>query len=334
MQKELLDQVIGRYKKRSIAIDALTQYLKIGKDAVYRRIRGESLLTPEEISLIAKKYGISLDELVFNQTNKVVFYSANKLLNVRNNLDFLNFINSRMENANAIAGNQFYAAFGDLSIFLSSFYPELMEFKLFVWGKTVWKLPHIEFKKFSFNLLSKPEYDAISRMASLYSALPGEELWSTNFLDHTLYQIEYYLGADEFQDTKDVYQLLDTLSTLLHHIQMMARVQKKCLPGTEAIESSANFEMYHNELVHTSTTILAVAPSAKSLYTGIGNPNYIITSDQKMCEFKYEWFDRLRKKSSLLSGNAEKNRKWFFSKLQKRIQLMRKRIDIMTNELI
>lgn len=334
MQKELLDQVISRYKKRSLAIDALTQYLKIGKDAVYRRIRGESLLTPEEISLIAKKYGISLDELVFNKTNKVVFYSANKLYNVRNNLDFLHFINSRMKNANEIAGNQFYAAYGDLPIFLSSFYPALMEFKLFVWGKTVWKLPHVEFKKFSLNNLSQPEYDEISKMAKFYCALPGEELWSTNFLDNTLYQIEYYLGADEFKHTKDVYQLLDTLSDLLDHIQMMARVQKKCMPGTEAIPSSADFELYHNELVHTSTTILAVAPSAKSLYAGIGNPNYIITSDQKMCEFKFEWFDRLRKKSSLLSGNAEKNRKWFFSRMQKRIQVMKKRIDIIINELI
>ena len=73
LQQVLLEQIIGSFKKKSDAVERISELLHLGKDAVYRRLRGETLLTPKEIQLLATAFGISLDSLVFQNTNSLIF---------------------------------------------------------------------------------------------------------------------------------------------------------------------------------------------------------------------------------------------------------------------
>ena len=72
-QTRLLEQIAKKYQRKSEAVDILSSLLSIGKDAVYRRLRGDTLLTPDEISLLAKEFYISLDSLVLDNTSSVFF---------------------------------------------------------------------------------------------------------------------------------------------------------------------------------------------------------------------------------------------------------------------
>ena len=69
LQTRLLEQISNKYQRKSEAVDILSNLLSIGKDAVYRRLRGDTLLTPDEIGQLAKAFDISLDAFVF-ENNK------------------------------------------------------------------------------------------------------------------------------------------------------------------------------------------------------------------------------------------------------------------------
>ena len=54
--------------------NTLMDILYIGKEAVYRRLRGEVPFTLNEASIISKKLGVSLDQIVgISYTNNAMF---------------------------------------------------------------------------------------------------------------------------------------------------------------------------------------------------------------------------------------------------------------------
>ena len=58
----------------------------MGKEAVYRRLRGEVAFTIDEVALLSKKLGISIDQIIGNHLSNRVTFDMN-LLNSPNTLD-------------------------------------------------------------------------------------------------------------------------------------------------------------------------------------------------------------------------------------------------------
>ena len=54
-------------------VDEIADLLHISNDSAYRRIRGETSLTFQEIGLLSNKYGISVDRLAMGHSNQVAF---------------------------------------------------------------------------------------------------------------------------------------------------------------------------------------------------------------------------------------------------------------------
>ncbi len=334
IQELIFESVLEKFEKRSHAVEYLGKILDAGKDSVYRRLRGDTLLTPDEIAIISEKVGISLDQIIFQNSSKVVFSAPTLERSIKNNTQFLEGIRMSMESATKIPENVLYYASSDIPIFQSCYIPELISFKLFVWGRTVWDLDHLKDVKYSHDLLSQPDKELVEEISYYYNSVPSVELWDLNLLDNTLNQIEYYVNSADFAYTKEAFHLLDRLVELVAHMKNMARNGSKIKYGLDPVDSNVSFGLYHNELVHSTNTILSVAPAAMSLYAGIGNPNFIISNDQKMAEFKLAWFKKLISKSSPLSTTSEKDRNRYFNKLLRKIELVKKRIEVISGELI
>ncbi|HMR43451.1 MAG TPA: helix-turn-helix transcriptional regulator, partial [Saprospiraceae bacterium] len=73
IQNQIFELILNRFPKKSDAVEELSQLFSIGKDAIYRRMRGESVLTPDELQKLAVKFNISLDALAFENKNSVFF---------------------------------------------------------------------------------------------------------------------------------------------------------------------------------------------------------------------------------------------------------------------
>ncbi len=333
LQDKIFAAVSQYYGKKSEVIRAISELLGVGKDAVYRRMRGESVMTPAEIDLIAVKYKLSVDSLLYDKSD-TVFWSFNTFTKkVTNFKEYLEGVRYSIDAAHAMPGTELFYASMEIPVFHYFYSQQLTAFKLYVWGLTSLGFDFLEGRKFSFNLISPDNFKVTDHIVKLYNQLPTTELYSLNITDHTLNHIEYIATIDGFENPDDALVLCDAVSEIMRHTCDMAAKGMKFSPGTEPTEGiNAPFRLYHNELVSTNNTFLLKTAVNKMLYTTFGNPNFLSTTDKKMCDYADKWLTSTLQKSTPISNQSEKNRAWFFNRLEKRIKRTRTRIEMLREE--
>ena len=327
LQQLLLDKIIARFSKKVEAVDTLAELLGTGKDAIYRRLRGDTLLTPEEIAKLAVTYNISLDALVFEKVDTVFFSFNSFTQQVRSFEDYLKGIKNNFDLVIPMPNVKLFYASAEIPIFHYCFFPELIAFKLFVWGRTIWDLEAVRSRPFSFDILPFPQIQLTQDLLSAYKQLDSVELWSLNVVDNTLHQIEYSVTSGDFANEQDALVLCDKLIALTHHQQNMATHGKKFLLEGSVESASSNFELFHNEMVYTNNTLFITSDVARIVYSAFSNPNFITSTDDRMCDYVESWFNRIINKSNSISAHSEKARNWFFNGLRRKINLTKSRIE-------
>ncbi|MEN0004985.1 MAG: hypothetical protein AAF798_12600 [Bacteroidota bacterium] len=327
LQQKLMDQIAGRFTKRSEAVEALSTILSVGKDAVYRRFRGDTLLTPDEIRVLSQKFQISLDALVFGETDSV-FFTFNAFSQKINSIeDYLDNIKGLLHRLRQLPDVTIYYASSEIPFFYYSFFPELIGFKLYVFGRTVWDLDYLRQRPFQLNLLSPHALELTAEVLHEYIQFPTVELWSYNIFDNTLNQIEYHMNSGQFANPEDALVLCDRASELVDHMCLMAEHGSKYKLGMDPADGKS-FELYHNEMIYTNNTIYVKSPIHRILFSTFASPNFLQTSDDRICDFIEDWFRKIRGKSNSISMQAEKSRNAFFNGLKRRISNVRKRLEV------
>ena len=327
LQAQLLAEIESRFEKKSQMAEMLMDSLEIGKDAAYRRIRGETPLSPEELSLLARKYEISLDTIVFNASDKV-FFTFNSF--PRDINDVKEFIEEVYENAAEVyqlPGARYYYTTAELPIYHYCQIPEIIQFKLYVWARTVWYFDDLRHSKFSYDLIPHTDLSRIEDILSLYYNIPSTELWHLNIMDNTLNQIEYHVSSGGFADPQLAIELCDKLLELTDYVRTMAEVGHKFEIGKSPTQSKgASLSLYYNEMMFTGNTILAVTDIGKIVYTTYGSPNFLKCNNQRFGDHTEEWLKRIIGKSISITTHEEKNRTRFFNKLEQKIERVKQRI--------
>lgn len=317
MQGQFFDILQGRFSNKREMVDDLMELLNCGRDSAYRRVRGQSILPPSELALLARHYNISLDRLVFEQTNKVLF-SFNAFNRVVTSFeDYFDGILDHLAKLRRIPEVRIYYSSLEIPIFYYCFFPELISFKLYVWGRAIWDLPFTRDLPFSFDLISPSALAKSEQMLEFYLQLPSTELWSLNILDNTLNQIDYHLNSGTFKNPADALILVDRVQDLVRHMRSMATSGYKHHVGHG--ENLSEIRLLHNEMIYTNNTIMVQSPYAKGVFTTFGNPNFLFSDDERIIEYTEQWFNRVITKSHPISLGSEKSRNWFFHQLHERV---------------
>ncbi len=326
LQDQLFDILHGRFASKSDLVEDLMKVFGYSRDTAYRRIRGQSLLTPTEVAKMAVHYNLSLDQLVFEQTNKVMFtFNAfNKV--VTDFDDYFDGILTHLKRVQRIPDVVVHYSSLEIPIFYYCFFPELISFKLYVWGRAIWNLPFCRDLPFSFDLISPSATAKSKEMLEFYLQLPSVELWSLNIFDNTLNQIEYHLNSGIFKNKADALLLVERMETLSLHMREMAAHGRKRHLGSK--EDLSEIELLHNEMIYTNNTIMVTSPYANGVFTTFGNPNFLFSDDQRIVNYTKDWFNRVIEKSHPLSKGGEKSRNWFFHQLDERVN--RSKVRLMT----
>lgn len=332
LQQVLLEQIIGSFKKKSDAVERISELLHLGKDAVYRRLRGETLLTPKEIQLLATAFGISLDSLVFQNTNSLIF-SMNALSGkIHTFRDFFEGLSANIQELGAVKDSFIYYPTNEIPLFYFFFFPELLEFKLYVWGKHIWDFDYLNTTPFGKNFIPADLQIKSQQLLQRWLKIDSAEMWSANLFDNTLSQIEFHAATGGFEEYGDAFRLCDALSKLSEHLCNMAAAGKKFKPGNHP-SSGAIFELYHNEMVSAYNTIYITSPTVRMVYVTFGTPNFIKSTDPRICDFTENWTKTILQKSIPISNRAEGERKRFFQMVNRRIDQTRKRLAAYAHDL-
>jgi hypothetical protein len=325
-QLRLLEEVKNRNPDRPVLVRELSALLHLGNDAIYRRLRGDSLLTPSEIRTIALHYNISLDHLIFEGRREAQF-SYNPLTQKDLSLDqyLSNVLNEFAIVENASQAQVFYAA-SELPIFHYAGSPLLFKFKLYVWGRTTWNLDYLVDRQFEKHLFP-PFLDRLTeRIFTSYGHLDSHEIWGMDIIDNTLNQIVYHFESGMLGSKSIAGRLFDELANLLERIEQMTKTGEK-LSARKGNSTGARFDLYHNEMLFTNNMILISTDEGRRVFSSFTNPNYISTSDARVCAYIVQWFDSITERSVAISHSAEKNRRRYFGSLRNKLTRAREHID-------
>lgn len=301
--KEVMPPSIGMAEE-------IAELLNVSIDSAYRRIRGETALGINEIYTITKKYGVSLDN-IFSSLGDTVTFKYTKLVDSKENfIKYLNNIQNHLKTLNNFPDRKLYYVAEELPIFYSFFNKKLTEFKLFYWQRSVLNVPEFQGQKFKTGLVDKELIELAYNCYLEYKKTPSVEIWTSETIFTVTKQIEHYAESGVFENKQDALDLIGTLREMTAYLKDCADTGRK-----EISDKTENFQLYHSEVVLGTNCIYINVADAKHAYISFNTMNSLNTNNNEFCEETEHWVKNIIKKSTLISGVAEKQRYQFFSKL-------------------
>lgn len=317
VQQQFLQKVKALSADAVSFVDELAEVLNLSTDSVYRRMRGETVLSLDEALAICRHYKISLDSLETTHSGIVTFQY--QLLNSLENYNqYWQTIADELQRVRQGNGTMVYVA-DDIPIFHHFQFPEHAAFKFFCWMRSILNISELANQRFSFDKVSSDLLALGRRIYETYREVNSVEIWTEESANATLNQIEYYWESGLFENPEDAVVVCEQLTDILSVIQTQAAKKSKKHPD--------NFTLYQSELQLGNNCVLVTMGTHKRTYLRHQTLNTMNTSHPVFCAESEAFLQSLMQKSILLSGVSEKQRHRFFSKLQQKVQRLRERIS-------
>lgn len=315
LQEQLFHKVRQRISNHLKLADEIADLLNVSVDSAYRRLRGETQLTIDEVSAICRQYGISFDS-VSKAAENVVAFNYNPLFKSEANFEYyLSFILQMLEKVKSVNGEIIYAA-EDVPVLRSLAHPSLAQFKIFYWLKSVLNDTTLPYDQFEHGILPE-KYGIISeKIRNAYNEVKSIEIWTEETLYSTLKQIEFFWQSGRFKTRDDALKVWEDMRNVMLELKDAAEKESKQPLG----ESNSSFVLYDCEVLIGNNCIILKADDWCRTFISYNSMNSLSTEDENFNQEAIQWVHNLMKKSSMLSGIAEKQRFRFFRKMEEKIQ--------------
>lgn len=299
--------------------EELADLLGISSDSAYRRLRNETEFTLKEVHAIAKHFNISIDSL-FAFNNDFVTCNYIKLTDSVENFEkYLASLAGQLKGLRQLKNSQVIYAAEEVPIFHSLGTDPLRAFKLFYWQRSVLNVPEYQNKKYALDIIPQKLLQIAGEIHEHYKHVPSLEIWTDNTILTTVKQIEFYFESGAFKNKEDALLVLEHLGKMIDGISEYSEHSGK-LPGQE------NYKLYNSDLVIGTNCIHITTDHFNSSYISFNTLNSLTTTNRVFCEEIEHWMKNLMKKSTLISGSAEKQRFRFFNSMRKHITACEERI--------
>jgi transcriptional regulator with XRE-family HTH domain len=296
---QFIQQIITAKK---ISIEQLTQLLHVSEATMRRKLHGDSAFTIDEVYILQQQFGFSIDELAPNApANKKQFTTKEFALletPVKTVENYIDNLSADFASLGKYGLPHLYYAAKDLPLFCFFSSHSLTSFKLYFWYITIFDAQATKLK-YTVDWLPAAVLEKAKHLHAMYNAIPSTEIWNTETINSTLHQIEYGVQIGTVSKA-DAIQILKALHTFIDTLQEHAEQQCK--------NSTAVFKMYINEILLLDNTVLFEIGEHKLFYLPYQTLNFLSTSDPEFTNKAFAWFAKQTAKSTLISGEAAKDR--------------------------
>lgn len=305
----------------------LSDLLEISLDGAYRRIRGETVLSIDEVVKICSHYKISPEILGISSGTSATFHYRPLISDESGFEDYMKGILHDLKRINSSSPKQIIYAAEDIPIFHHFHFPLLTAFKNYFWEKGVLNIPSMEGKKFNPSSVS-PELISICRqMIELYVQIPSIEIWHQDTIISNLKMIEYAWDSGWFVSKEDAIAVTEQIGNVMLLLEKQAEKSSKFIKEEKWAENEGNFTMYESEVLIGNNNILVTAGVLKAVYLSHNTFNTIMTTNVFFCSETEAWLKNMIRKSTQISGMSEKQRHQFFSRSQQKVEELKLRIS-------
>lgn len=330
--KDIQSTLIAIVKEKSKKIDSighvLSETLNISLDAAYRRSRGETLLTIDEVEKLCRVFHISFDSICKSDSGTVTFeYSS--ISNYDFSLEgYLADLLEAFKKLEQTTNPEIILTANNLSIFQLLNFPHLVRFRLYFWAKTHLQVPEYQNVLFEHEKVTENAYKIGWEILQRYNRIPSTECYDFNFLKGLLRHIHYYASAHYFKDASYAFRLLDEVKMMADHIKEQASIGQKFVFRKETPPAEGNnYNVYVNDTVNSENTFYYSSEETEGIYLAHNYMNYIHTNDKQYTEETKSILKKQLANSSLISNVNQKQRNMFFHKINASIEQFRKKIE-------
>lgn len=310
-------------------VDEVAETLNLSSDSAYRRIRGDKLLDFEEIRILCLRFNISLDQFFGLGSDFILFQGKTNTLQEDSFMEWMKDVLAQLNLVNSFSHKHVYFLVKDMPPFHHYYHPALAGFKFFFWMKSILLLKKLKTTKFSIADNHFEEYrDITQKTIKVYNRVPTSEIWNEESLTTTLRQIEVYDEMGMIANPADTVLLYHCVLEVIDHLEKMAETGKKSFFGQSPTEESAEYKMYINEIVLGDNTFMAELGETKITYLNHSVMYFIGSTDKKFNDSMFRNLENLMKRSTLISETGEKERKLFFNKLRKKVEVKLAKVDL------
>ncbi len=299
-------------------VDEVAEVLDISLDSAYRRIRGEKLMNLEEIALLSHKFNFSVDQVLSVSSNTVLFQANQNSFDDDTNFNqWMLDVLAQLEMVASFTKKHIYFLLKDIPPWYHFYHKELAEFKFFFWQKSILFNEKLKDQKFSVETPRYPEMENLTqKILKTYNKIPTTEIWNLEGINTTIRQIELYHQMGLMGGSNDAICLYQCLVEVIDHLEKMAELGKKFLPGQLPNEESPAYNFFVNEFILGDNTFFVTLNETKITYLNYSVIYFMGTTDQKFNEGMFRNLQNLIKKSTPISQIGEKERRQFFKQLK------------------
>jgi hypothetical protein len=293
--------------------EEVSELLNISLDGAYRRIRGETDLTIDEISRITSRYFVSIDELL-GHLGDIASFTYTKLTDSEVNfVSYLTRLHSQLKFLNSFPNRKIFYVADEAPIFYAFGSRKLAEFKLFFWQRSVLNIAKYQQEKFRWGLIPKELLELATDSFSEYMNIPSTEVWTDETVLTNIKQIRFYFDSGLLQK-EDALLLLSEHKNLIQRMYQMAENGRK-----NVSDKDDTLVMYCSDVVLGTNCIYALMGDLRYSYVTFNSVNSLATNNKEFCEETENWLKNLERKSTIISGINEKQRFQFFNKMFRKI---------------
>jgi hypothetical protein len=287
--------------------EELADLLDISTDSAYRRIRGETGLTLEELCLITKKHPVSIDELFSRESGSVTFGYTKLTDSSRSFYEYLSRMNDQLLMLQRYENRKMYYIAAEMPMYYSFGEPLLTDFRLFYWMRSVLNLSEYQHLKYEPGIVPTLITEMARNCYTNYFRVPGVEIWTDLTVTNTLRQMSGYHKAGLVTD-EHMLQLLQEFRNTIALIQRNAQSGRKQLADLKE-----TFRLYTTDTVPATGCVLTVMGEFRYVQIAHNPLNAFITSDASFCDETGEWITALKAKSQRISGAQAIHHPFFIS---------------------
>lgn len=329
-QAILMQRIKSAMPANMSLVDELADLLQVSNDSAYRRMRGETQLSIEEIALICKRFKISFDAFINSGNDSSVTFTYHQLSSHVNTFrEYLQGIKNDLDQVLKFPENdrQIIFAAEDIPVFQHFAHPYLTAFKIFYWNKSILNAKGYEDNKFETAHIDADLLQIAADIYERYCKVSSIEIWSDDTVNSTLKQIEFYWDAGAFKSKADALRVCEEVNLMFARISKQAERNVQLDLNNKPASSEPNYALYHSDVMIGNNCVLSVMGGIKGAYISYHTFNVMLTTNANFCNETDLWLKNLIRKSNLISGVAEKQRYRYFKRIDEVLKKLIAKIE-------
>lgn len=302
-------ETLTKSDKEKVA-SVLADILCLGKESVYRRLRGEVRFSFDEVALIAKTLSFSVDNIVGSQINEKAIFEINLIDANQINSAYTKTLENDIKiikNINKTRDSVLKCAFSNLPYLFYLHHQNLSKLRLFKYAYQIKKSQPLPFKDF---IIDKEVFNTQKILTSeLKKIRHSSVIISHDIFSSIIREINYFYNLN-LLDEHDLISLKDELNDLLNELYTYT------VSGQYANE--ADLFLYLSNVNIESSYVLLEGNGISLAHLAIYGISGMNSQNKNIKNIHNEWIESLKRYSTLITFGGEIQRHNFF-KEQKNI---------------